>query len=72
MIKIELLNEMIEDGFDEFEREEERHKNLKAFVKFGASMYEYDEQKILMSEPKFKKKLSASVYIKSNNKNQLF
>lgn len=72
MIKIELLNRMIEDGFDEFEKDQERHKNLKAFVKFGASQYQYDEKSILMSEPKFKKKMKTSVYIKSNNKNQLF
>lgn len=72
MIKIELLNQMIEDGFDEFEKDQERHKNLKAFVKFGASAYKYDEKSILMSEPKFKKKMNTSVYIKSNNKNQLF
>lgn len=72
MIKIEQLNEMIEDGFDEFEKDQERHKNLKAFVKFGASTYDYSEKSILMSEPKFKKKLNTSVYIKTTNKNQLF
>jgi hypothetical protein len=72
VIKIELLNKMIEDGFDEFEKDKDRHKNLKAFVKFGASAYEYDEKKILMSEPKLKKQVKASVYIKTTNKNQLF
>lgn len=72
MIKIELLNKMIEDGFDEFENDKNRHKNLKAFVKFGASTYEYDEQKIMMSEPKLKKQVTSTVYIKSKNKNQLF
>mgnify|MGYP000415490228 FL=1 len=72
MIKKESLNKMIEDGFDEFEKDKDRDKNLKAFVKFGASMYDYNEKNIIMNQPKFKKKLNTTVYIKTNNKNQLF
>lgn len=73
MIKIQLLNQMIDDEFDEFEKDRGRHKNLKTFVSFGASEYSYDEKAISMNEPKFKKKLNTSVYIKNNNnKNQLF
>jgi hypothetical protein len=73
MIKIDFLNQMIDDGFEEFEADRKRSKNLKTFVKFENSSYEYDEKKILMNEPKFKKKLNVNVYVKNtNNKNQLF
>lgn len=72
MIKKEFL-EMIEEGFEEFENESERKRNLKLLIDFGISSLEYNEKSIEFSSPKFKNKFKSSVYIKdSKNTNSLF
>ena len=68
------INEMIDHEFDEFEHDRSRRKNIKAFLKLKSSVYDFTETKLTMTDPKFKKKLNTSVYIKHKNKNnnQLF
>jgi hypothetical protein len=63
---------MIDDSFDEFEMESKKPRNLKEFVNFNLSNYEYEEKDFKIIQPKFKKKFNTSVYTKTNNKNQLF
>ena len=64
---------MIDETLDEFENDSKRERNLKTFVNFDRSVYGYNEKSMDMGQPKFKKKLNTSVYIKNNNnKNSLF
>ena len=63
---------MIEESFDDFEEQVNKPRNLKEFVSFDLSNLEYNEKDFKITQPKFKKKLSTSTYIKNNNKNQLF
>jgi hypothetical protein len=63
---------MIEESFEDFEKESEKPRNLREFVSFDLSNLNYQEKDFTILQPKFKKKLSTSTYIKNNNKNQLF
>ena len=63
---------MIEESFDDFENDANKPRNLKQFVSFDMSQYQYQEKDLKITQPKFKKKVNASIYIKNNNKNQLF
>ena len=67
---------MIDEEFEEFEQDRDRRKNLKQLLSFKSSIVDYNEKDINILEPKFKKKLNTSIYIKThnknNNKNQLF
>ena len=63
---------MIEESFDDFEEDRKKPRNLKTFVSFDLSGYEYSERSFTVKQPKFKKKLSTSTYTRNNNKNQLF
>ena len=63
---------MIEESFDDFENDANKPRNLKQFVSFDMSQYQYQEKDLKITQPKFKKKVNTSIYIKNNNKNQLF
>ena len=63
---------MIDQEFEEFEQDRNKRKNIKGFLSFSSSEFNYAEQQFKVTDPKFKKKLTTSVYVKSNNKNQLF
>lgn len=63
---------MIEESFDDFEEQRNKPRNLKEFVSFDLSNFQYEEKDLKITQPKFKKKLNTSTYIKNNNKNQLF
>ena len=63
---------MIDESFEDFEEQSKKPRNLKEFVSFDLSNLEYNEKDFKITQPKFKKKLSTSTYIKKNNKNQLF
>lgn len=63
---------MIDESFEDFEEQSKKPRNLKEFVSFDLSNLEYNEKDFKITQPKFKKKLSTSTYIKNNNKNQLF
>jgi len=67
------FNLMIEEEFDDFYEESEKHKNLKMFIEFDDLDTEYKGKEIKFNTPKFKKRLKASKWIpKSNNKSSLF
>lgn len=63
---------MIDESFDEFEKDSEKPRNLREFINFELPKLEYQEKDFTIPQPKFKKKLNVSTYIKNNNKNQLF
>jgi hypothetical protein len=63
--------EMIDQGLDDFENDRNNDKNIKMLLSFKGTSVEYNEQKFNIEEPKFKKKLNTSVYIKGKN-NKLF
>ena len=62
---------MIDQGLDDFENDRNNDKNIKMLLSFKGTSVEYNEQKFNIEEPKFKKKLNTSVYIKGKN-NKLF
>lgn len=66
------INEMIDQEFDEFEQDRNKRKNIREFISFNNSGLEYSQQKFEVYDIRFKKKLTASVYVKNNGKNQLF
>jgi|SaaInl6LU_22_DNA_1037377.scaffolds.fasta_scaffold16548_3 hypothetical protein len=63
--------EMIDQSLYDFENDRNNEKNIKMLLSFKGTSVEYNEQKFNIEEPKFKKKLNTSVYIKGNN-NKLF
>lgn len=67
---------MIDQEFEDFENDRKSRKNIKLLLSFNKnSALHYDEKNIIMTTPKFKKKLSTSIYIKqtkNKNNNQLF
>ena len=63
--------EMIDQGLDDFENDRNNDKNIKMLLSFKGTSVEYNEQKFNIEQPKFKKKLNTSVYIKGKN-NKLF
>jgi len=74
MTKIDIID-MIDEEFEEFEQDRNRRKNLKQLISFESSIVNYNEKQIVMPEPKFKKKINTTVYVKNfknNNKNSLF
>jgi hypothetical protein len=70
------INDMIDQEFEDFENDRKSRKNIKLLLSFNKnSALHYDEKNIIMATPKFKKKLSTSIYIKqtkNKNNNQLF
>jgi hypothetical protein len=70
------INDMIDQEFEDFENDRKSRKNIKLLLSFNKnSALHYDEKNIIMTTPKFKKKLSTSIYIKqtkNKNNNQLF
>lgn len=64
---------MIEEGFEEFENEKERKRNLKLLIDFGTTNITHTSKGIEFGSPKFKSKFKSSVYIKDKkNNNSLF
>lgn len=71
-MKKRCINEMIDQEFEEFEQDRNRRKNIKEFINFKRTSYDYSEKDFEVYDVKFKKKLTASFYVKNKNKNQLF
>lgn len=73
MTKIEIID-MIDEEFEEFEQDKNRRKNLKELVSFKSSIINYNEKNMVIPDPKLKKPVNTTVYIKNfkTNKNQLF
>ena len=68
------LLKMVENELEEFDKESQKHKGLKSLIDFDSSVSDYKGTKFeIKIEPKFKKKLKASIYVKTDNsKGQLF
>lgn len=64
--------EMIDLSLEDFENDKRNEKNLRMLLNFKSSSIEYSEKNFKIVQPKFKKKLNTSVYIKNKNNNQLF
>ena len=67
--------DMIEQDFEDFEKDRESRKGLKTMMDFDSTRIDYEGTKMQTKvTPKFKAKIKSSVYIKqdSNNKNSLF
>lgn len=71
MIKIDII-EMIDEEFEEFERDRNRRKNLKELISFKAPIINYNEKEMMIPEPKVKKQISTTIYIKNSKNNKLF
>ena len=67
--------DMIEQDFEDFEKDRESRKGLKTMMDFNSTPIEYEGTSMQTKvTPKFKAKIKSSVYIKQdpNNKNSLF
>ena len=67
--------DMIEQDFEDFEKDRESRKGLKTMMDFDSTRIYYEVTKMQTKvTPKFKAKIKSSVYIKQdpNNKNSLF
>ena len=73
MIKNNVID-MIDEEFLEFEEDKNRRKNIKELISFSSSIINYNEKNMVISDPKLKKKINTTLYIKNfkTNKNQLF
>lgn len=73
MKNIELI-EMIDEEFDDFEKERNRRKNIKLLIDFESTDITHNEKRMVMSNPpKLKQTFKSSVFIKNDkNKNSLF
>lgn len=58
----------MDEELDKFYRDKNRFKNLKKMLDFKFNEEDFKGKVIKMSQPKFKKKLTTSKFIKSNKK----
>ena len=73
MVRIEDINSMVEDNFDEFQKDSDRFKGMKLLIDFKPLDLSVSSPDIKMPEPKFKKRQITSKFIKPNpNKKSLF
>lgn len=64
--------EMIDQGLEDFENDRKNEKNLRMMLNFNSTSIEYNEKSFNIQQPKLKKKLNTSIYVKNTGKNQLF
>lgn len=64
--------EMIDQSLEDFENDKNNEKNIRMLLNFKNTSIDYHEKNFKIEQPKFKKKLKTSVYIKNTNNNQLF
>lgn len=70
MVRIEEITKMVDKDLDDFYKDRDRFKGMKAIIGFSSSEYEHSAPKIEIEEPKFKKKLKVSTFIRKNSKNK--
>lgn len=58
----------MDEELDKFYRDKNRFKNLKKMLDFKFNEEDFEGKGIKMCQPKFKKKLTTSKFIKSNKK----
>ena len=73
MVRIEDINSMVEDNFDEFQKDSDRFKGMKLLIDFKPLDLSVNSPEMEMPKPKFKKRQITSKFIKPNpNKKSLF
>ena len=73
MVCIETINNMVEDNFDEFQKDSDRFKGMKLLIDFKPLDLSVNSPEMEMPKPKFKKRQITSKFIKPNpNKISLF
>ena len=58
----------MDEELDKFYRDKNRFKNLKKMIDFEFTQEDFEGKGIKISQPKFKKKLITSKFVKTNNK----
>ena len=58
----------MDEELDKFYKDKNRFKNLKRMVDFEFSQDYFDGKQIKMNQPKFKKKLTTSKFVKTSRK----
>lgn len=70
MVRIEEITKMVDKDLDDFYRDRDRFKGMKAMLGFTSAEYDHSAPKIDIEKPKFKKKLRVSKFIRKNNKDK--
>jgi len=58
----------MDEELDKFYRDKNRFKNLKKMIDFEFTQEDFEGKGIKISQPKFKKKLITSKFVKTNKK----
>lgn len=58
----------MDEELDKFYRDKNRFKNLKKIIDFKFTQEDFEGKGIKISQPKFKKKLITSKFVKTNKK----
>ena len=73
MVRIEDICNMVEDNFEEFQRDSDRFKGMKLLLDFKPLDLSVNSPDIKLPTPKFKKRQTTSKHIKPDpNKKSLF
>jgi len=73
MVRLIDINNMVEDSFDEFQKDSDRFKGMKLMIDFQSLDLSVNAPEIAFPKPKFKKRHITSTFIKPNpNKKSLF
>lgn len=72
MVRLEDITAMVDKDLDDFYNDRDRFKGLKLMIGFNASEYPHEAPKIEIKEPKYKKKLKISKFIKGDKGKGLF
>tara|TARA_B110000259_G_scaffold54989_1_gene64768 strand:- start:1582 stop:1803 length:222 start_codon:yes stop_codon:yes gene_type:complete len=73
MVRIEDISNMVEDNFDEFQKDSDRFKGMKLLIDFKPLDLSVNSPDMEFQKPKFKKRHITSTFIKPNpNKKSLF
>ena len=63
-----MYNIDMDEELDKFYRDKNRFKNLKKMIDFEFTQEDFEGKGIKISQPKFKKKLITSKFVKTNKK----
>jgi hypothetical protein len=73
MVRLIDINNMVEDSFDEFQKDSDRFKGMKLMIDFQSLDLSVNAPDMKLPKPKFKKRQITSTFIKPNpNKKSLF
>jgi len=72
MVRIDEITLMVEKDLDDFYRDRDRFKGLKLLIDFDSEEYQPNTPGLQFTEPKFKKRLKTSHFIKNKGEKGLF